>query len=814
MIELIWLASALSDGAWLDALLRAALRGSVLLLAAGAAALLLRRASAAARHLVWATAFAGLLALPVLPALVPALEVPLPRAAHVLLDALELEAPELPELEIPFTVEVAADPDPDPLPDPDPDLDLLSEASGAALDASRTAAAEAAAAGTPVEVHRGEFSLGWAPVLLAAWAAGAAALLLSLLVGVLRTRGEDARAQRVLDGPPAELLERLRAEAGVRRPVTLLRGDASAMPATWGVLRPRILLPAGAERWPADRLRAVLLHELAHVRRCDRAVLLAAEAACALYWFNPLAWAAAHRLRAESEHACDDQVLRAGSRPSDYAGHLLEVARTLRAPRSAPAGAIAMARPAQLRGRLLAVLAEERRRGPVPRRLALPVLLAGSLAVALLAALSPASGVQAAPADAVEAALAAPAAGAAAASPAEVGPLESAPAPGSPAPAAETSPVSAVAATKPRCADTGGFSRHEHVDDDGRREAAWHNQRGCGGRLESAGRVRYTADSADVAEIAPGGRFVVELYDRGGRRRAELTPAEGGLRRAFTVDGRARPWDAEARRWLAGALAEYFEAMTPPPAPPAPPVPGRRGGEELFPEEATSGERAAALKAAAEAADGDTELLRRVVRESRRVDSDGDRTAVLLAVAAHAGGSPPVLREVLAASRGIGSSGDRARLLLAISASEGLPPGIRLELLGSLDGLASQGDRARVLGDFVERHGLAGGAERDAWFAALDRVGSGGTRRDLLLAALRRPGMDPSGTRRVIRAAEDIDSSADRAAVLAALADRGLVADAVREDFLRAARGITSSQERERVLARPGARAADAGRAR
>jgi beta-lactamase regulating signal transducer with metallopeptidase domain len=817
MMELVLVASALSDGAWLDALLPAALRGSVLLLAAGAATLLLRRASAAARHLVWALAFAGLLALPVLPALLPALEVPLPRAAHALLHALETGTPELHEVEIPFTVEVDPNPQLDPDPDLDPEIALVSGAvhvAGGGFDpAHADAALEEELA---LEVHEGALALGWPLLLLAAWAAGAAVWLGALLLGVLRMRSEGARARWVVEGPLADMLERLRAEAGVRRPVLLLRGDASAMPVTWGVLRPRILLPAGAEAWPAERLRAVLLHELAHVRRGDWAVLLAVEAACALYWFNPLVWAAAARLRAEGEHACDDQVLRAGSRPSDYAAHLLEVARTLRAPRTAHAGAVAMARPAQIRGRLLAVLAEERPRSPVSRRFAVPVLLAASLAVALLAALSPVSRVEAAPAGGDQAEPSAEAARAAAHLDADHGlaaldglagtggPLAAL---DTPAPGADTPSLSAVSE---RCPKTGGSSRHEEAGEE-HREASWHNQRGCGGRLESRGGVSYNSDRTDVAGVARGGRFMIELYDAGDRRRAEILPAAGGVRRVFTVNGRAREWDAEARRWMAAALAEYFAAMTPPPDPPLPPSgPGGRGPAAASPEGASDGDRAAALVAALGSGDADTETLRRVLRESRSVRSEADRAGVLAAVATHSGGSQTILREVLAASRGIESSAERARLLLGLAAGSRLSADTRLELLRSLDGISSKGERARVLRDFVERFGIGNAAAQVAWFEAVERIGSGSAKRDLLLAAVGRPEMDLSRTQLVIRAAEDIGSSADRAAVLLALADRGLVADQVREDFLRAVRGMSSPLERERVLARVRARTAAA----
>jgi len=121
------------------------------------------------------------------------------------------------------------------------------------------------------------------------------------------------------------------------------------MPMTWGIRRPAILLPAEADNWTAEWRRDVLLHELAHVKRHDFLIQLMAHFACAVYWFHPMVWLAATRLREERERACDDHVLRAGATPSTYASHLLDIARGLRAARARPSlASVAMARPAQL----------------------------------------------------------------------------------------------------------------------------------------------------------------------------------------------------------------------------------------------------------------------------------------------------------------------------------------------------------------------------------------------------------------------------------------------------------------------------------
>jgi beta-lactamase regulating signal transducer with metallopeptidase domain len=99
-----------------------------------------------------------------------------------------------------------------------------------------------------------------------------------------------------------------------------------------------------------------LLHELAHVKRGDLLAQNLAQLACALYWFNPLAWVAAHRLRIEREQACDDTVLSAGTKASDYANHILEIIRSLRIAKCPALAAVAMAQCSQIEHRLRAIL--------------------------------------------------------------------------------------------------------------------------------------------------------------------------------------------------------------------------------------------------------------------------------------------------------------------------------------------------------------------------------------------------------------------------------------------------------------------------
>lgn len=130
-------------------------------------------------------------------------------------------------------------------------------------------------------------------------------------------------------GPLVDLLEKERCACGLRVRPRLFLAPAQAMPATWGVFRPSILLPREASGWSPERLRHVLWHEMAHIRRKD--VLLAALAAPAraLLWFHPLLWIAWKAVARAREAACDDIVLAMGQAdPADYSHDLLEIVRT------------------------------------------------------------------------------------------------------------------------------------------------------------------------------------------------------------------------------------------------------------------------------------------------------------------------------------------------------------------------------------------------------------------------------------------------------------------------------------------------------
>ena len=208
-------------------------------------------------------------------------------------------------------------------------------------------------------------------LVLGVWVVGVLWLLFRVLAGFLGLRSFQLGRQPVVSGRLCARMEQCRRGAGVTSTVDLYLSPRSRLPMTWGVLRPAINLPKEAVHWSNERLNAVFMHELGHIRRADCWSNLILRVMCALNWFNPFIWMAANRAYLAQEQACDDFAC-AQVRASDYARHLLHLAATIEdhpRERVSPV-AVGFLSGAQLKVRLTAALDPRRHRHALPNRVA------------------------------------------------------------------------------------------------------------------------------------------------------------------------------------------------------------------------------------------------------------------------------------------------------------------------------------------------------------------------------------------------------------------------------------------------------------
>lgn len=132
-------------------------------------------------------------------------------------------------------------------------------------------------------------------------------------------------------------LQALRERMQVTRPVVLLESCLAEVPVVIGHLRPVVLVPAGLlAGMPAAHVEAILLHELAHIRRHDYLTNLLQHIAESLLFYHPAAWWISSTIRAEREHCCDDVAAAAQGSVHEYA-HALAALEHRRAPQAAMA---------------------------------------------------------------------------------------------------------------------------------------------------------------------------------------------------------------------------------------------------------------------------------------------------------------------------------------------------------------------------------------------------------------------------------------------------------------------------------------------
>jgi beta-lactamase regulating signal transducer with metallopeptidase domain/ABC-type amino acid transport substrate-binding protein len=774
----------------MNLLLDTALKGSLLIGAAAAASYFLRGRSAAARHAAWTAAVIGHLALPALSVLMPEWKLPLiPSPSWIQTEA---PAATISHNEIQST----------PAPKTDSKVETaLPVATSQTPGVDKTSGFDALLARARATNI---------PPVIALWILGSLIVLLRLAVGTWKVGRLAKEGDRVDDGEWLSLTQRLAKRLEITRPLTLLRGDKLAVPVTWGVVYPAVLLPPDADEWPEERRRFVLVHEMAHVKRFDALTQLLAQFAIALFWFDPLIWLAAHRMRVEREHACDDYVLRDGTKPSLYAGELLEMVQSIGTPHretAAPAfAALAMARRSEFEGRMLAILDSRQDRHTLGRSSAIAASVLLGLLIFPLAALRPF------------------AARTAAAEPIVTAPRTAA------APVTKEKNRLILHISANACdsaiADPGeSTSNHVHVDD---------GEDGAIPVLEyltsSRGRC---AQGAFVGKPVFADDRLISLGDNSYITIKEVTPssnkgvrvtrrANGTMQFAAQNNGASVPFDDSMRAWLSRLLPEILTES----AVDAPQRVARdlaRGGVPAVLRRIAGIKSPSSRRAHYEALlDGRPLTLAEYDQVAKHLtrnlaSSPTDLSAVLSRIAAGPakgtkslgaavaalGRSQDALSNALDAALGKNkSSGDTAQTLTQYGVTDD-PEMLFLALQGASD-ISSDGDKRVLL------QTLAAGALRrneskfrTAWFDAAATISSSTDLRVALQTALPYGHHDPLVTTNVLKLVGDqISSDGDKRVVLmTAIAQKLIKSSRERTEFMTAARTISSDSEMAIVMA-------------
>ena len=759
----------------LEWMLGAALRSAALIGIAALVAVALKSAPAAVRHLVWTLALIGCAAMPLAALIVPGWSLPgLPAWSARIESAPRSAAPSTPASQA-------------PAPSPAP--------------------AQASIATATEETPPTRSATAWRPsgadllrALPMVWLAGALLMLAWHLLGWIRLSRVARRAAPMADDAWQAALARHAVTLRIRRPPALRVSPDVAVPFVYGARRPAIVVPAVAGTWSAERRDAVLLHELAHIRRLDLISARVTQLAATLYWFHPIVWIAARAQRAEAERACDDQVLDAGGRASAYASDLLEIARAVSRREGLDAAALAMARRSQLEGRLLAILDPRLRRGGAGR---VTVLVGAVVAAGTIAALAAARPARSERVATVETGATAVTPVATAATAAEA-PVERAAEASSAEPPRGSSRVDAdpLAAAAKKLVVEG--QQGIIVSDDKSMVGNWNYKSDRGARLSSHGKVRYSANLDDIESLSPDGWVEVEDRREGKWHKAAFRNRAGGIERRYQVEGVEHPWDASARAWLAGFLVEL----------------DRGSGalvEERFPRLLSEGGPDRVLREVSvmtsdygrgvylrrlAAADLDDATVRRAVAQAgREIGSDYELTQTLIAVAEHHALDDAATRSAyLEASNSLQSDYEHGRALHALIQRRDLSPALVDGAIASAARMESDYEQAQFMIALAEKGHVTGPAQ-GAYIRATHSMDSDYEKGRVLSTLLAGSRLASESVGHVLLATEKFQSDYERANVLVRLAESAPMSDAQRAAFVESTKGMSSDHERQRALA-------------
>ena len=816
----------------------ALLKGAVILVLGTVCSMMARGATAASRHMIWTLTLGGALAVPVISAIVPRWTLHVGfwpfTAREVPAVITELTVPAaLTSASTNAVLALAPRADTPRRTDASPSPDELAPPSVATAERATTmlevrhVAIGPEASGAAAHVSADAPRPGAAPLipwLAAVWALGVVIALIPTVMAFARLATVSRRARPLHGGRWALLIPSALRELDVRRRVRFLELDGPVMPMTWGVFRPVVLLPADDFDSTIEQRLDVLRHELAHVRRYDCLTQLVGQLACALHWFNPFAWLAARELRVERERACDDEVLGAGAKASDYADYLLRVARSTRIVGAAALGGLAMARPSQMAGRLLAVLDDRRRRGRVSLWAGVQAGLAAGALVTGVAAASPVSSLAAEPAPALAAVqgnrattidngisvgpvqldepartLAARAALTPATTAGAVGPVAR------DVPAGEFAPPASRAPCDPNAGhDNGSHTNWINSDNGSKRWVVQWSDGDCSYEMEARGEVKFNRDVTDIESISSGGSFTLEQHIGDDTKRLVVRPGSGGtLERTYSENGARHEFDAGARAWLAAALVA-LDRQTGFAVDQRVPALLERGGVDAVLQEvklvSTDYARRRYYTKLLSMRQLDRAQIKRVVEQAGAdMSSDYELAELLVAVSKLDAFSDDSHPAFVAAAKKIDSDYERRRALNALLQRDRLAPTTVQALLDAASTINSDYELAELLIDVSKRYAI-NDQTRPTYVKALGAIKSDYEHRRVLSAIVAGGGLTPAVNRTLLQDAARIQSDYELAEFLILMGKNGGLDASTRDAYFAATDKIGSDYEHRRAL--------------
>lgn len=166
----------------------------------------------------------------------------------------------------------------------------------------------------------------WTTIVAILFFVAAGAGFLWVVAGLVAVRSYRLRSRQVHEADLLELVDLLRAELGCRRPIELREADGLVTATTFGWRRPVILLPTEWTDWTQAERRAVLAHEIAHIRHNDFLACLGGQLGLALHFYHPLVHWLVGRLRLEQELAADATAAALAGGKGLYLRTLAEIA--------------------------------------------------------------------------------------------------------------------------------------------------------------------------------------------------------------------------------------------------------------------------------------------------------------------------------------------------------------------------------------------------------------------------------------------------------------------------------------------------------